>query len=321
MQVNTTKKSAICTLFEGHYHYGLAALVNSLHKQDFRGSFFVGYRGDLPAWSGSAVIDTTIPWVNGCYTYKVAEGLDIHFLLLKTNYHLTNYKAQFILELWKGPAKNADAIVYFDPDIVIKCRWAFFENWMSHGISLVHEIVSNDMPVTHPIRLEWEKIITESNRAPLRKLQSYINGGFCGVTKDNIEFVETWSDIIDIAVNKYKADPTKFSSFDRTYPFWSIDQDAINIAAMCCTSPISELGPEGMDFIYGGWTMSHATGTPKPWKKVFLWSSLKANPPSLADKAYWLNVKGPITVFNSIKISLKQISISISSFIGRFYHR
>ena len=112
-------------------------------------------------------------------------------------------------------------------------------------------------------------------------------------------------------------------SFDRTYPFFSIDQDALNVTAMCAKSPISEIGPEGMDFIHGGWTMSHAVGVPKPWRKKFIWSALKGYSPSLADSAYWSNVgqDSPITSYTKLHVKVKRISILVASLISRFYHR
>jgi hypothetical protein len=314
---------AVCTLYEGHYHFGVAALVNSLYNHGFRGTFFIGYRGSLPPWCQATYVsgkDTL--WPAGCYIYNVAEGMDLHFLPVDTTYHLTNYKAQFMLELIAGPAQDAKGIAYFDPDIIIRCRWTFFEKWMSHGVALVHEIVHNDMPETHPVRLEWKRVITKINRVPKRRIHSYINGGFCGVIKENNDFIKVWAELINIAVDIYKADPKAFSSFDRTYPFWSIDQDAINISAMCCDAPISEMGPDGMDFIYSGWVMSHAVGTPKPWKKNFLLSSiLKAIPPTIADRTYWSNVSGPISPFSKSAINVKQFSMLISRFISRFYLR
>lgn len=312
---------AVCTVYDGHYHYGVAALANSLYKNGFKGCVYVGYRGALPFWCKSATKNSDIEWVD-CYTYEAAEGFYLHFLPVETNYHLTNYKAEFMLKLMSGPAKNEKALAYFDPDIIVKCRWSFFENWISHGVALVHEVVHNDMPATHPIRLEWENIIGTIGRVPKRTIHSYINAGFCGVARENIDFLEVWAKLINVAVDKFKANPQKFSSFNRTYPFWSIDQDALNIAAMCCIPPISEVGPDGMDFIHGGWIMSHATGSPKPWKKNFLYEAVfKVRPPTLPEKIYWSNAQEPISLFSNNKIRSKKLSLLIASLISRFYSR
>ncbi|MDQ1085601.1 hypothetical protein [Siphonobacter sp. SORGH_AS_1065] len=308
--------SIVCTLFENHYHYGVAALINSLYTNNYRGEVYVGYRGSLPNWAEKAPSFQT-----GVKTLSWAEGLDVHFLLIQTSYHFANYKPYFIRELLLGPAAQATSIFYFDPDILVNCRWAFFEEWASCGVALVHEIIRHDMGPQHPFRVAWERTAEKINLFPRRLLHSYINAGFCGVNRNNIEFIDIWIKVIEAIVKQHNTDPTCFTSFDRSYPFNFVDQDAMNIAAMCCESPVSEMGPEAMDFVPGGWTMSHATGFPKPWRKNFLLSAFQGVPPTRADKAYWAYVEEPVCLYKSYDIVRKRIALRIASFISRFYRR
>lgn len=313
-------QTTVCTLFEGDYHYGLAALVNSLHKNQFQGDVYAGFRGELPEWALKSIPNSTLQWKNGA-TLIISEYLQIHFLPIDTTYHLTNYKPDFMLSLLEGPAKEALGLFYFDPDIVIKCDWHFFEKWITHGVALVHEITSNDMPDTHPLRQEWKQIIRSNNLTVARTMTSYINGGFCGIQKKDTEFIRTWKIILDIAYDQYNIDPAKFMPFNRMHPFYGTDQDALNISAMCYKSNISEIGPEGMDFIHGGWIMSHAVGSPKPWRKNYFISSLRGLTPSLPDHQYWNNVNGVINSYPKLTYLLKKTMLLMSSFIGRFYSK
>src|SRR4051812_41756077 len=110
--------SVICTLFENHYHYGLAVLVNSLYKQGYTGNVYVGYKGALPNWvTNSGKVSSQINFFewSAVHTLKVSAELDLYFLPLTTDYHLTNYKPDFMLNLLNGPAGEADKIFYFDP--------------------------------------------------------------------------------------------------------------------------------------------------------------------------------------------------------------
>src|SRR5580658_3962956 len=131
--------SAVCTLFEGDYHYGVGALINSLHRYGYQGFVEIGYRGDLPAWMHNS--ETTLK----------ETSIKLHLHPLQTKWHLTNYKPHFLLELFAAnPA--LDRIFYFDPDIVIKCSWDFYEYWVEPGVAMVEEIVNRGMAHNHPLR-------------------------------------------------------------------------------------------------------------------------------------------------------------------------
>jgi hypothetical protein len=320
MKESNYMNSIICTLYEGHYHFGVAGLVNSLSNHSYKGDIYGGFRGDIPFWAEAAKENKTLNWKD-TKTLQVTDGLYVHFMPLTTDWHLTNYKPQFMIKLMEDYGMDAKGIAYFDPDIVIKYKWDFFETWLSYGVAMVHEIACIDMPPTHPIRRGWETIISKTGRKTTRRLHSYMNAGFCGVSKIHIEFLHVWQDLIQMAIKEYAFNPCKFTQDDSTKLFGTGDQDAFNMAAMCSESPISEFGPEGMDFVHSGWLMSHATGSSKPWTKNFIKWSLNGRAPSIPDRTYWQNMNGPIVCFSSRTIKMKHIKMTIAAFIGRFYSR
>ncbi|MEO7767391.1 MAG: hypothetical protein ABIS01_08195 [Ferruginibacter sp.] len=311
---------AVCTLFEKSLHYGVAALTNSLYRQGFRGDVYAAYRGNLPAWANKATKNESLQWEGG-KTMQLGEGAQLHFLPLDTDYHFANYKPKFMIRLFEGPAKDAEGLFYFDPDIVIKCKWSFFEYWITFGVAMVHELISQDMHASHPIRLGWEQLIKDNNRTVTANIQSYLNSGFCGLTKNNIEFLKAWAEFIEVSFNGYGHERGRLKGLSRTTLYYCADQDAFNIAAMCCGCPVTEIGPDGMDFVHGGWVMSHATSRPKPWIKNFLQSALIGNPPRLPEQNYWKNVTYPIPLYSKGRVRFKVTCLKIATFMGRFYRR
>ena len=318
--------SIVCTLFESHYHYGVAALVNSLYKNGFTGNVFAGYRGSLPKWSTKAT-PATFEW-QGASTLKVADGLMLHFLPLETDYHFTNYKPDFMLQLWDGPAKDATGMFYFDPDIVIAAPWKFFEQWIGCGIALCED-VNSPLQEFHPRRVFWRKYFEKSNLFLKFKNSIYVNGGLIGISKEDDDFLNLWVKVQEAMApaigglqKSVLSGPKVSNEADGLFsPFNRTDQDALNATIEIFDANYSFIGKEGMGFKPGVCIVPHALGQPKPWNSNLIIEILMGRPPSIVDKFYWNNVVGKIKLRPAYLVSIRKVGMKIASIIGRIYKR
>jgi hypothetical protein len=298
-------RSAAVTLFEGHYHLGAAALINSLHAAGFSGVFICGHRGPLPPWADAA--------------RALAPQIEVRWVALETKMHLTNHKPAFLRECWSGAVADADQLYYFDPDIVVKAPWSVLERWAQDGIALCEDLNAN-FPSRHPYRLAWLDFFQRHGLTPRRTLERYYNAGFFALPRGQKAFLELWIDLVArAAVETGSLDKLKNAGPHAL--FHSADQDALNMALLLTTAPINSAGPEAMDFIHGGHLLSHAAGGVKPWRGGFVRSALCGRPPGLAQKFFYDYAAGPLPVFSAGKLARLRWSLKLAGLIGRFYRR
>ena len=314
--------SAICTLVEGDFHLGLGVLANSLVHHGFQGVLWVGLRGPLPPWAGAPA--ATGPWTE----FTAAPGVKLRFVAVTTPAHLTNFKPEFMHQVWTQLDPSAGRLFYFDPDIVIKVQWSFFEEWAGYGVALVED-VNSPLPETHPRRGAWRLALARQNKAVHRETSSYVNGGFVGVGATQRTFLDEWREAMLLVGEEIGGLESSMFSFGATrpdrqspaYPFNKTDQDALNIAVMTGAQAVSVMGAEGMDFRPGGWTMSHALGPEKPWRKHYLRAAFAGRPPTLADREYWHHAAGPIAVFSPRTLAWRRLTLAVAGALGRFNRR
>lgn len=305
-------RAAVCTLFEGDYHYGLGALTNSLYRNGYRGPIFAGYRGPLPGWA------RTGPEESGFTELRYAEGGVIRFVRVETDRHFTNYKPAFLLDVAERLVDNANFLFYFDPDIVVDCRWEFFEEWSSAGVA-VCEDVNFRMPPNHPIRAAWRRLLEPKGIVFRREVDAYYNAGFIAVRRSDTGFLKRWEELLRV-LPSVGVDLRRPGVPDRSVPFTVYDQDALNITVMTGGEIVSAVGPDGMNFQWGGggYIMSHAVGQPKPWRKRMLLGALRARPPSRADKGFVKYASHPIRLYSSFRLALLKADLLAGASVGRF---
>lgn len=306
--------TAICTLFEGDYHFGLAAFVNSLVRAGYSGTVFAGYRGALPPWLHQLRQQN----VQGS-GYMVGDQVRMVFLRLDTEIHLTNYKPQFMLNLLADQARDCEYLWYFDPDIFLCCAWSFFADWQRYGIALCQEIVSNILPENSPLRHKWMAIAANIGLKEPRPINHYYNGGMLGLPVCYASFLHLWKRLIEQA-EVAGCDLKGFMPGGREMPFHASDQDALNIAAMYTEHPLTTMGPEAMGFIPSGFTMFHTVGA-KPWRDSPLSRALAGFPPSRATKFFFTQVGSPIHPYPSLRLRAEKLACAVAALIGRFYCR
>ena len=319
--------AAICTLFEGHYHYGVATLSNSLYNCGFRGSIYAGYRGQLPNWALEGAKTTIGKWKEAAVLSPI-EGIQLIFLPLNTTYSLTNYKPDFMLELWEGPAKGEEVLFYFDPDIVVKDSWTSFEQWVNCGVALCEDVAS-PFQEFHPRRVGWRNYFKNYNIDLKYKNQIYVNGGFVGLLKKDSSFLTLWIQIqkaMAVAIGGLENSIFSNQTYDSTILkmegftiFDKSDQDALNATIEAYDGTISYLGKEGMGFESKHITMYHALGSPKPWRTQHFRRAFQGRIPRQEDGIYWENTRSPIAVHSQWEVEIKKLSIKVAKLIGRFY--
>jgi hypothetical protein len=97
-----SSKSVVCTVAEGSYFYGVAALTNSLVRGGFRGSVVVGYRGGKPPWLETLTKDRASD------AYVVTSEVRFRLFQIPGKWHLSNYKAHFINQIFLEIVPEAD---------------------------------------------------------------------------------------------------------------------------------------------------------------------------------------------------------------------
>ena len=319
---------AVCTLFENQYHFGVAALTNSLYQRGYRGPVFAGYRGELPPWTSAARVNPSIKWP-GSKTLDVAEGLQIHFLPLETDYHLTNYKPDFMMILWNSIAKEASAMYYFDPDIVINASWSVFQDWVLCGVALCED-VNSPLAENHPRRVAWRQYFGQKGISLTFRDHIYANGGYIGLSRKDQDFLAIWKSIQEEmspaigGLNRSSLNGAHLpTEADGPFaPFGKTDQDALNASVEAWMGPVSFIGQEAMGTKSGEALMPHALGQPKPWNWEPISQMLAGQAPRLVDKAYWRSSEGALIGAHSPGlIKRRLLALKIASFIGRFYRR
>jgi hypothetical protein len=309
-----TGHHAVCTVAEGNYFYGAAALANSLVRAGFRGSIIVGYRGARPAWIQALKKEST-PDV-----YLVAPEVRLQLVEIPGTWHLSNCKAYLIQQIFQEIIPSVDLVYCLDSDIVITTPWSTLVEWAGSGVVVALDMADSYMSPHHVYRHAWRALAGKIDRK-CRDFTGYVNGGCVGINRQFKEFAELWA-LLMKELEREGADMTKMKNWTGRPEFARMDQDVLNATMMTTDTPIALLGAEAMGwFPATGEVMPHAMLHKKPWVRNYILDALRGFPPDRAHRAYWRFVEGPIRPFGEWDLKRKKAALTMASTIGRFHTR
>src|SRR5262249_5167516 len=171
---------AILTLFEGHHHMGVGALINSLKtKTGFKGTVYVFYRGSPPPWES---LFTNGPGI---------EDIKVVLKHIAPSRFLGYHKPFAALEVLERDPE-LDGVIYADPDVVFLASWPFFEEWLNSGVALCLDWSHAWLHPNHPWRYKWKELVRRAGLKVVRECGEYPNGGFFGVTRSRSNVLKNW---------------------------------------------------------------------------------------------------------------------------------
>ena len=304
-------KTAIISSYEGHYHHGVAALINSALAIGFDQLFIVGYRDRLPTWV------QTLTAV-GSEEYAVAKSR-ISFYREEASRHFGYNKPFFALNIFDR-FPEIDMLFYADPDIVFVAPWKFFPEWANLGIALVEDSNFPRVQANHPWRAVWKNLLNQA-RIEYRGLQSdsYANSGFFGISRRDQDFLKLWTEV----TVAYEASGRSTKAFQMSRRWEGVvgDQDLQAAAMMAWTGPLSIMGPEAMGFTGHYFILSHAIESPKPWAKSYFLNSLRGMSPTVAGSNFLRSASGAIKSFSETDLFLRRLDFRAAQLVSRVWKR
>lgn len=297
--------TVLLTLYEGHYHYGVAALVNSAIANGFRGTVCLIHRGPLP------------PWEPALATAEL-HGCRIVFRSIDTPRHL-GYEKPFAMLQAFDIFPDCEVVAYADPDILFLGPWSFMDDWMSHGVAYCLDSNYPYLPNEHPWRGKWRQLVHAALHRDAQSMDTYPNSGFIGIRRSDREFLEDFC-AITVEYEKLGGNTSSFQMTDRHEAVVG-DQDLMAATLMAWRGQRSVLGPDGMGFTGHFFVLSHHIRNPKPWIQCFSANAAKGAPPSQAADFYLDYANSPIPATGMWTLRMKRLDILLAKLISRIWRR
>lgn len=315
----------IAVLTDGAQDPGLAVLINSLIRNGFDGTIWIGWRH-----TGADLVR--------CLPKAVTSTVTVEPVELATRRPFSNYKPEFLAEVWEMVGPDARSVTYMDCDLVLGCDWAFVRAWLTGGLALVEDLPGRPVGATHPLRRAWSEFMNAVGVSPAREVGQYFNAGFVGVPIGCRSILPMWATLARAIERTPKLlDGARVRHYvvgepltDETVeipddvaavmrPYLLDDQDALNMAVMATSVPICAMGADAM-----GWTgtrtpiVVHATGTDKPWSVNYLGRVIRHGlGPSFADDMWWRYSDGPIAVHEARQAE-RRWAYKLAKALGRY---
>ncbi len=292
-------KQAVCTLFDGHDHPGVGALVNSLHASGFSGRVICGHRGREPFWAEAA--------------RGLTGGIDVRFVPITTLAPLGRHQPVFMQECWAAHSADAQHLYYFDPGIVLKTPWAVLARSAAGGVALCERDRADTSP-RHPSFPACEDFLRDAGLPPARALERRFHSGFIGLPRNHRHLLEIWAQIIARAEHRIGAlSRIKFKQPPAFLP--SPERDALDLALMVLDVPIVHIGAAAVPLL------SHVGGPRQPWRGGFLRDALRGQPPESAQKLFFRFAESPLRLFPAAELARLRLSLRSGALLGRLYRR